>query len=98
MRDDSLMVNYGYNSVTAKWNENRKYDLAEELRKLLLELKLTRNTKLEEEEYTHDFPEPYVEVDGMYGGVRIRKITELTDEQQSKLIKKADEIYLKIMA
>jgi hypothetical protein len=38
---------------------------------------------------------PYVEVDNLYRGVRIRKITYLTEAQENELIEKADAIYAK---
>lgn len=41
---------------------------------------------------------PYVEVDQLYKGVRIRKITHLSDEQERTLIERADKLYLSIMS
>lgn len=38
-----------------------------------------------------------VEVDGLYEGVRLRRITHLSDEDRTKLIQKADEIYAEVM-
>jgi len=40
---------------------------------------------------------PYIEVDGLYTGVRIRKITNLSDQEQKKLVKRADKIFEEIM-
>jgi len=41
--------------------------------------------------------DPYIEVDGSYGGVRIRRITNMSESKQKELIRKADQIYLEIM-
>ena len=36
---------------------------------------------------------PYIEINRLYQGVRIRKLTELTKDQLDTFIKQADEIY-----
>jgi hypothetical protein len=41
---------------------------------------------------------PYVEVDGLYRGVRIRRITHLSEAAQDELVRLADEIYERVMA
>jgi hypothetical protein len=46
----------------------------------------------------HEYSEPYIEVDGLYQGVRIRKITALSEQQETELINLADKKYLEIMA
>ena len=91
------MVNYGYGPNNPQWKEEKKWKLAEELRKLIIEMKLTRNDQIESGVMLHDYPEPYIEVDNLYEGVRIRKITALTDEQTEELVKRADQIFLSIM-
>jgi hypothetical protein len=45
----------------------------------------------------HEHPEPYIEMDGMYSGVRIRKITALSEQQSRELIDRADKTYTEIM-
>jgi hypothetical protein len=92
------LVNYGYDSNCISWNESKKHELAESLRRLLLELKLTRNTTIDRKMVMHEYSEPYIEVDGLYQGVRIRKITALSEQQETELINLADKKYLEIMA
>jgi hypothetical protein len=96
---ESKLVNYGYGPTSKGWKDDRKYKLAEAFRDLLIDLKLTRNDEVESGDtgMLHNYPEPYVEVDNLYEGVRIRKITNLTEEQMDQLIPKAEEIYKKIM-
>jgi hypothetical protein len=40
---------------------------------------------------------PYVEVDGLYAGVRIRRITHYSDEDRWKIVKGADAVYDRVM-
>ena len=40
---------------------------------------------------------PYVEVDGLYRGVRIRKITNLSEDRCLELVKEADRIYNEVV-
>ena len=76
------MVNYGYDCQG--WSEAAKNELADELRKLVANVR-DRNGR-----------QPEVEVNGTYGGVRIRKLTWLTEEQIDKLTIDADAIVDKI--
>jgi len=39
---------------------------------------------------------PYIEVDRLMEGVRIRRLTNLPEEEYDRVIKRADEIYLEI--
>jgi len=81
------MVNYGYRCIG--WSNEAKKLLAFALTKLC-----------------SDYPDaykmfPYVEADldkdlTLYEGVRIRRITHLTEQQQTELVTKADEIKLAI--
>ena len=80
-------MNYGYNSDTKGWDESKKYILAS---RLLTELNLAN-------QWIPGGTKPYIEVDGLYEGVRIRKITHLSDEDRSSLVKKADKIYNEVM-
>ena len=72
-------MNYGY--LCKDWTKEEKQQLAERLAK---ELKIGFN---------NDGISPYIEIDGAYKGVRIRRITHLTEEEQNKLITTADKIY-----
>lgn len=76
------MVNYGYDCQG--WTEAAKRELASEL-ETLVQRYVDRNGKT-----------PEVEVNGTYGGVRIRKLTWLTEEQIDKLTVEADAIVDKI--
>jgi len=87
------MVNYGYNERTKGWNEARKFELARRIRELM-----------EKKGYRTDFFDPrrrgftpFLEVDGAYGGVRIRAITHLSEEAQDALVNGADKIYEEVM-
>lgn len=84
------MVNYGYGPGTRNWNEQKKSELASKLNKLIgcmaKEGKIKVSTAL-----------PYVEVDQLYNGVRIRKITHLSDETVDELIVRSDQIYADVM-
>jgi hypothetical protein len=91
------MVNYGYGPGCPNWNRNRQNILARQLNKLLQDMKLTRNTEIEHDVVLHEYPEPYIEVDGMYKGVRIRKITHLTDKESDVLVRNADVLYRQVM-
>ena len=80
------MVNYGY---TCKgWSKKKKELLAHKLRCLLM--------KKDYSNIEHEVDNPYVEIDNLYEGVRIRKITYLTDEQVKELVKEADQIKLEM--
>ena len=76
------LVNYGYDCQG--WTEAAKRELASEL-ETLVQRYVDRNGKT-----------PEVEVNGTYGGVRIRKLTWLTEEQIDKLTIEADAIVDKI--
>jgi len=92
------MVNYGYGPDTQGWKEERKAMLAKKLSQLLLDMKLTRNKEISSGLIgDHEFPEPYVEVDGLYAGVRVRKITALTESQQDELIRRCEDVYKEVM-
>ncbi len=75
-------MNYGYDAGSMNWKESKKEELALALHKLLS---------------FNSYPEVYIEVDSLYPGVRLRKITNLSDKEREKLIKEADKIYAKVM-
>lgn len=84
-------MNYGYNNTTNGWAESRKLILAQELSKVL-------NIPIQNEiGYKNDGKSPYIEVDGSYEGVRIRRITYLSEEEHDKLVEEADRIYWLVM-
>jgi hypothetical protein len=74
-------MNYGYEC--RGWNMSQKIELAGRLEGLLHEKKYD----------LPDYRHPYIEIDQLYQGVRIRKITDLTERQHSELVKGADKIY-----
>lgn len=78
-------MNYGYNNQTPGWKEGRSDKLARKLRVLCL--KFLDSHKMH----------PYVEINGLYEGVRIRRITHLADDEMEKLIDQADAIYKEVM-
>jgi len=92
------MTNYGYGSETPSWEEEKKDQLAKALQEKL-GLKLLDGTKpLPSWRFTEEGKKnPYLEINGMYGGVRIRKLTHLSAEEINKMTNHADEIYEIIM-
>jgi hypothetical protein len=74
------MVNYGYE--TQNWSKSRKNLLAKRLTEMITKEKFNGR--------------PYVEIDALYEGVRIRHITELSDADIKKLTSKADKIYSEV--
>ena len=80
-------MNYGFNETTKNWQENKKSELFYELKNLINVICFEDKIILS----------PYVEIDNLYSGVRIRRITHLSDKQRNKLVKDADRIYDKIM-
>lgn len=100
------MVNYGYAPDTIGWKEQYKWALAWKLNELLDKLSKEGKIKnvyavvpvgMDGNAPVDDGQAPYIEVDGLYEGVRIRKTTHLTDEQESLLIKESDKIYREVM-
>jgi hypothetical protein len=83
-------VNYGYDSTTPLWKEERKQQLVERLVALihLNDYEATRRPYV---------TEPYVETDGLYTGVRIRQITNCPADYQRWLTRSADDIYQEVM-
>lgn len=81
-------MNYGYDKTTKNWKENKKEELAQRLRELCQKFKPS-------EEYSNYLP--YVEVDELYDGVRIRRITHLSDTDKKRIVKEADKIYDGVM-
>ena len=81
-------MNYGYNTGTRNWKEDRKMNLCFELAKVL---KLTIGW------VNAEVGHPYIEVDGGYDGVRIRRISHLSEKAHNKMITDADNVYEKVM-
>lgn len=80
------MANYGYECDG--WSEDEKSLLANRLRDLVNGKKYP-NIKC-------DVDFPYVEIDNLYDGVRIRKITYLSDDEINELVKEADKIFFDV--
>lgn len=79
------MVNYGYKCTG--WTDQEKQELA----KLLSEL---CSNYYEHHNGKRGCLQPYVEIDGLYEGVRIRRITWLLEKDVHELVDKADEIVI----
>ena len=78
-------MNYGWED-TEDWLPEEKDLLATTLKMLCLN-------------YTDRFGmQPYVEVGGLYAGVRIRRITHLTPAQEEELVAAADVAYSEVKA
>jgi hypothetical protein len=84
-------MNYGYQQSCLNWDESKKDILAERLCKLLEEFGFKNVNGYSPGSF------PYIEVDGNYGGVRIRRITHLSESMQNELVEKVDQIYLEVM-
>jgi hypothetical protein len=82
-----MVMNYGYNSSC----ENYKPELECQLAKALFQFIHKHWGDVQE------IDRPYIEVNGLYDGIRIRKITHLNKKEQRKLVRGADKIYEKVM-
>jgi hypothetical protein len=98
------MVNFGYDSESKYWNEDKKHELTERLTDLVRTMKENKEISMTgacfgTEPYYEDGwgSAPHVEVDQMYAGVRIRKITHLSAREQKNLIESAEKIYREVM-
>ena len=80
-------MNYGWDKDSLNWKESRKELLVNMLCK-----ELPANYG-----WTPGGITPYIEIDGLYEGVRIRKITNLSEEDLYDFIKRADNIYEEVM-
>lgn len=80
-------MNYGWDEDTPNWKESRKSLLVDRLR-----MELPANYG-----WTPGGITPYIEADGLYRGVRIRKITNLSEGDLDEFIKRADKIYHEVM-
>jgi hypothetical protein len=78
-------MNFGYDRSVDGWREDRKDQLATELAVIAYSYTDAHGMK------------PYVEIDGLYDGVRIRRMTHLTQEEYWELVRRAEEAYTKIM-
>jgi hypothetical protein len=81
-------MNYGWDETAANWKEDRKGALVKALsERLPCPVGWTPGGKT-----------PYLEVDRLYSGVRIRKLTNLADEDLDGFVKRADAIYQEVMS
>lgn len=90
---------YGYDESTPHWNEELRDELANKLSESL-EYRIYNGNEprpiwIHSEEYRK---KPYIEVDGTFGGVKLRRITHLSDEEQNRVTDRADAIYMQVMA
>ena len=83
--EQTKTMNYGYECKN--WSNAKKQLLAKKL--MLLVDRKSYNIK-------PFCDNPYIEIDNLYNGVRIRKITYLSEEQVKELIEEADKIYFEI--
>lgn len=86
------MVNFGYGPGTKDWDDEKAPLLTQRLQALLDTMERQRKF-----DNRHKEMRPYVETDGLYAGVRIRKITHLTTEVEHELIQEAEKIYHDVM-
>ena len=78
-------MNYGYDCDTVGWRRDKVAELAKELSELC------------ENYEDKNGMNPYIEVDGLYPGIRLRRLTHLSDEDQEDLVREADKLFDKIM-
>jgi hypothetical protein len=80
-------MNYGWDETSRGWKESRKDELIEALCK---ELPIADHKVL-------GGTSPYLEVDGLYPGVRLRRLTNLADDDMEEFVKRAEKIYMRVM-
>ena len=71
-------MNYGFDSDSKNWKDERKEKLADRLRTMVLPLQLKDESTA-----------PYIEVDQLYSGVRIRRVTNLSEPALKVLVETA---------
>ena len=81
-------MNYGYDSTCPGYRPSRKRRLATALERLVAQDRFKDAYGMR----------PYVEVDRLYKGVLIRRITHLDEATQDRLVAEADAIFLEVMA
>jgi hypothetical protein len=86
------MVNYGYGPGDRGWDESKAAELAGRLRILVLSMEQQKKF-----DNIHEWKRPYVEMDGLYAGVRIRKITHLDSKVCDELVEESEKIYHDVM-
>ena len=90
------MVNFGYGPGMKYWKEENKTKLASALNYLITNMQAEGTLKFQENIQCGTI-DPYIEVDRLYKGVRIRHITHLTDESMQLLLENAEDVYRKVM-
>lgn len=86
------MVNFGYGPGVKGWDDTKAPLLAQRLQALLVTMEKARKF-----DNLDKAVRPYVETDGLYDGVRVRKITHLSKEVEDELIAEAEKIYHDVM-
>lgn len=89
MRRRTYVVNYGYGPETVGWKEDRKESLGMALLQVLAQVQVDMESAGEK----WPSPEPTVEVDGLYRGVRMRKLTHLGEKWIDEACVRADKTY-----
>lgn len=79
------MVNYGYDRTIQGYKPEKEKELQYELSLFVSQFRDSNGQV------------PYVELNGLYPGVRIRRITHLSEEGSKELVKGADEIFKRVM-
>lgn len=85
-------MNYGYTPDSPNWKPRRVDALVKALKAIVEDYSPDHGG----EKYG-DTQRPYVEVNGLYPGVRIRRITNLSEADCDKLVQRCDEAYEKVM-
>ncbi len=81
-------MNYGYNKNVKGWKERLK---------MVLTFQLSSALKIGIGNNSNDGVNPYIEVDGAYSGVRIRRMTHLSEKAYKEFVEKADKVYNDVM-
>lgn len=91
------MVNFGFSPSTKYWREDRKHILAGRLSDMVEKMRKENKITSVPAIMSSTGLAPYIEIDELYSGVRVRKITHLTEESQYELIKNAEKVYRQVM-
>ncbi len=87
---------YGYGPELDDYDETKAWELANKLSEEFDYPTMDGNGPRPIWRFSHKGP--YIEVDGAFGGVKIRKLTYLSDEEVNRIQKRADEIFLEVMS
>lgn len=85
-------MNFGYNARSPGWKSMRAHLLVRRLQALLEDYAPT-----EARDGWTPGERPYVETGGPFGGVRIRRVTHLSEKDLENLVQRADAVYREVM-